>query len=92
MANYVETVDLPTPPFPDKTIILCLILDNFWLNSLLVSINYFLASPLPHKFWFGHPEQPESLPALSFSTPGHYSFEFTGIVLFSCYWSMIIIN
>jgi hypothetical protein len=67
-ANWVATVLLPTPPFPDKTKILCLIFLNFSL--IIAMFGSIWTSPEEQADWFGQPWQAYDFPAEFDFTPG----------------------
>eukprot|EP00116_Pleurobrachia_bachei_P012936 sb/3473198/ len=67
-AIWAVTVLLPTPPFPDKTRILCLTLLSATATSEgEVSV---LNWPVEHACLLGHPAQPSIFPASSDAGPG----------------------
>lgn len=72
-ARRVENVDLPTPPFPESTRILC----RIW-ESRSVMIGMSGSGPLgavAQICWFGQPAQASPWPACSDSGPGQCSVE-----------------
>lgn len=69
LLNNAVIVLFPTPPFPDKTIILYFTSSNRSLTYCMPGSGPF-TSPEAQTFWFGHPAQAEAFPASSLSVPG----------------------
>ena len=68
-ATCVDTVLLPTPPFPDNTRMTCDTFDSaFWSTIFSFSLAATAAgdekAPVEHDDWLGQPAQADALPAL----------------------------
>ena len=87
-ASWVATVLLPTPPFPERTTILCLMPDNFCAMILMAGFSW--TAPEAQAAWLGQPEQADYLPALSELTPGQFSLALFG-TYFYIFLTIIII-
>jgi len=75
-ASCEEKVDLPTPPLPDSTRILCLTAAmRAWTRATSGS------GPLgveAHADWFGHPAHAAARPAVPLAVPGHAAGALSG--------------
>mmetsp|Transcript_15044 Transcript_15044/g.38482 ORF Transcript_15044/g.38482 Transcript_15044/m.38482 type:complete len:284 (+) Transcript_15044:430-1281(+) len=77
-ASWAARVDLPTPPLPDRTRILCLMFLPIRCSMRAMSGSTGGASPFARAVeeseqaaWLGQPAQAEDCPAASLSVPGH---------------------
>ena len=75
------TVLLPTPPFPESMRTLFLTDDNLSFTKAIPGSGNFVA-PEEQIFWFGHPAQAETFPALSLCVPGQSEKKY---IYFTCH-------
>mmetsp|Transcript_5 Transcript_5/g.17 ORF Transcript_5/g.17 Transcript_5/m.17 type:complete len:298 (+) Transcript_5:1013-1906(+) len=75
-ASCDANVLFPTPPFPDKTRILCF--TSFSRSATATTSGSTPLGAVAQAFWLGHPAHPGRVPASSASVPGHDSFASAG--------------